>query len=132
MPAVRKLLNDLSKLDIRAAQWTNYRWSTEYSKHTSVLHVFISRASFMPLGMGLPITSWVKLNRQRTGVGRFYSFMYKWDLAPSPNCECGATNQTAYHAISTCPIHRAPRGVAGLTVLDDDTRCSLNTTTARI
>ena len=25
VPAARKLLNDLSKLDIRAAQWTNYR-----------------------------------------------------------------------------------------------------------
>ena len=59
-------------------------------------------------------------NRLRTGVGCFYSSMYKWSLAPSPNCKCGATDQTADHVISTCPIHRAPRGVAGPTVLNDD------------
>ena len=30
VPVARKLLNDLSKLGIRAAQWTNYRWSAKY------------------------------------------------------------------------------------------------------
>ena len=57
----------------------------------------------MPLGMGLPRTSWVKLNRLRTGVGRFHSSMYKWGVAPSPNCECGSSEQTADHIVSTCP-----------------------------
>ena len=54
--------------------------------------------------MGLPRTSCVKLNRLWTGVGRFHSSIYKWGLARSANCECGAT----------------------------DTRCWLNTTTASI
>ena len=31
-------------------------------------------------------------------------------------------NQTADHIISTCPLHRAPKGIQGLLVLDDDTR----------
>ena len=105
--AARKLLNDLFKLGIRAAQWTKYRWSPEYSKRTSVLHAFIPRTTSGLLGMGLPRTSWVKRNRLRTDVGSFYSSMYKWGLAPSPNCKCGATNQTADHVISTCPIHRS-------------------------
>ena len=61
-PAARKLLNDLSKLGIPATQWTNYRWKAEYFKRTSVLHVFIPKASFRLLGMDLPKTSWVKLN----------------------------------------------------------------------
>ena len=73
VPAARKLLNDLSKLGIRAAQWTNYKWSAENSKRTSALHAFISRAISRPLGIGLPRTSWVKLNHLRTGLGRFYS-----------------------------------------------------------
>ena len=47
--------------------------------------------------MSLPRTSWVRLNRLRAGVGRFHSSMYKWGLALSPNCECGATEQTADH-----------------------------------
>ena len=72
--------------------------------------------------MGLLRTSWVKLNRLRTGVGRFHSSMYKWGVAPSPNCECGASEQTADHIISTCRLHCAPKGVQGLLVLDDDTR----------
>ena len=132
VPAPRKLLNDLSKLGIRAAHWTNYRWSAEYSKRTSVLHVFIPRASSRLLRMGLPRTSWVRLNFLRTGVGRFYLSMYKWGLTLSPNCECDATDQTAYHVILMCSTHRSPQGVAGLTVLDDDTRCWLNAITASI
>ena len=87
--AARKLLNNLSKLGVRVAQWTNYGWSAEYFKRTSVLHVFIPKASSRPLGLGLPRTPWVKLNRLRTGVGRFYLSMYKRGLASSPTCECG-------------------------------------------
>ena len=74
----------------------------------------------------------VKLNRLRTGVGRFHSSMHKWGLAPSPNYECGASEQTADHVLTACPIHRAPHGVRGLTVLNDETRCWLNDTTASI
>ena len=44
--AARKLLNDLSKLDIRAAQHTKYRWSAVYSKCISVLHVLIPKNQF--------------------------------------------------------------------------------------
>ena len=94
----------------------------EYLKSASRLHAFIPRASSKPLGMGLPRTFWVKLNRLRTGVGRFHSTMYKWGAAPSPNCECGASEQTADHIISTCPLHRVLKGIQGLLVLDDETR----------
>ena len=51
----------------------------------------------------------VKLNRLRTGVGRFHSSMHKWSLAPSSNCECGAFEQTAVHVLTACPIHWAPQ-----------------------
>ena len=43
--------------------------------------------------------------------------MHKWGLAPSPNCECGASEQTADHVLTMCPIHRVPHGARGLTVL---------------
>ena len=72
--------------------------------------------------MGLPQAAWVKLNRLQTGVGRFHSSMHKWGLAPSPNCECGASEQTTDHVLTVYPIHQAPHGARGLTVWDDETR----------
>ena len=63
--------------------------------------------------------------------GVLYS-LYKWGLAPLANCECGVSEQTADHIISQCPIHRAPRGMFGLMVLDDETRCWLKSLTVSI
>ena len=119
----RKLLDNLSEMDVRAAEWTNTKWDMEYSANALSPHAFIPKASSRPLGMGLPRAAWVKLNRLRSGVGRFCASIYKWGLAPQANCECGASEQTADHIISQCPIHRAPRGMFGLMVLDDETRC---------
>ena len=53
-------------------------------------------------------------------------------VAPSPNCECGASEQTADHVLTACHIHWAPHGTQGLTVLDDKTRWWLNSITASI
>ena len=132
VPAARNLLDNLARLGIRASEWTNHKWKTEYCKNAFRLHAFVPRTGARPVGMGLPRAAWVKLNRLRTGVGRFPSSMHKWGLAPSPNCECGASEQTADYVITACPIHRAPHGSRGLTVLDDKTRCWLNSTTASI
>ena len=82
--------------------------------------------------MSLPRKAWVKLNPLQTGAGRFHSSMHKWGIAPSSNCECGAAEQTADHVLTVCPIHRAPHGARGLTVLDDETRYWLNTIAASI
>ena len=50
--------------------------------------------------------------------------MYKWGLAPLPNWECGANDQTADHVTSTCLIHREPQRVMvrrfWMTILDAD------------
>ena len=132
VPAARKLLHNLSELGIRAAQWTNLTWDTENSKSMPALGVYISRVSTRPIGMSLTRTAWVKPNRLRTDVGRFGSSMHKWCLDPSGKCERGASEQTADHIIFTCPIHQAPRGIMGLILLDDETRCWLNFVTASI
>ena len=93
---------------------------------------FCSRDQCQACWDGLPQATWVKLNRLRTGVGRLHSSIHKWGLAPSPNCECGASEQTAHHVLTACLIHRAPHGARGLTVLDNETRCWLNNITASI
>ena len=132
VPAARKLLQDPTEWDIRAAQWTDFKWSTEYSECSSDIRAFIPRTSISPMGMGLPRSSWVRFNRLRAGVGCFQSSMHKWGLAPTSNCECGAAEQTGEHIILICPVHRAPTGIRGLTVLDVDTRCWLSTITSSI
>ena len=132
VPAVRNLLDNLARLGIRASEWTNHKWKTEYCENVSRLRVFVPGTGARPVGMGLPRAAWVKLNRLRTGVERFHSSMYKWGLVPSPNCECGASEQTTDHVLTACPIHWKPHGAQGLTVLDDETRCWLNNTTASI
>ena len=122
-----KSLGQSCQIGIRASEWTNHKWKTEYCENASRLRAFVPGTSARPVGMGLPRVAWVKLNRLRTGVGRFHSSMHKWGLAPSPNCECGVSEQTADHVLTVCPIHRAPHGARGLTVLDEETRCGLIT-----
>ena len=132
VPAARNLLGNLARLGIRASEWTNHKWNAEYCENASRLRAFVPETGARPVGMGLPRAAWVKLNRLWAGVGRLHSSMHKWCLAPSSNCECGASEQTADHVLTACPIHRAPHGARGLTVLDDETRCWLNNTTASI
>ena len=97
--AARNLLDNFARLGIRASEWTNLKWKTEYCEGASRLRAFVLRTGARPVGMGLPRAAWVKLNRLRTAVGRFHSSMHKWGLAPSPNCECGASEQTADHVL---------------------------------
>ena len=130
--AARNLSDNLASLGIRASEWTNNKWNAENCENASRLCAFVLRTGGRPVGMDLPRAACVKLNRLRTGVGRFHLSKHKWGLTPSPNCECGTSEQTADHVLTACPIHRAPHGARGLTVLDDETRCWLNHITASI
>ena len=121
VPVAPNLLDNLARLGIRASECTNHKWNAEYCENASRLHAFVPRTGARPVGMGLPQAAWVKLNHLRTGVGRFHSSMHRWGLAPSPNCECGASEQTSDYVLTACPIYRAPHGARGLTVLDDGT-----------
>ena len=85
VPGARNLLDNLARLGIRASEWTNHKWNAEYCENASRLRAFVPETGARPVGMGLPRAAWVKLNRLRTGVGRFYSSMHKWGLAPLPN-----------------------------------------------
>ena len=132
VPGVRNLLDNLARLGIHASEWTNHKWNAEYCENASRLCAFVPGTSARPVWMGLLRAAWVKLNCLQTGVGQFHSSMHKWGLAVSPNCECGASEQTADYVLTACPIHQAPHGAQGLTVLDDETRCWLNDITASI
>ena len=110
VPGTRNLLDNFARLGIRASEWTNHKWKTEYSEGASRLRAFVLGTGARPVGMGLPRAAWVKLNRLRSGVERFHSSMHKWGLAPLLNCVCGISEQTTGHVLTACPIHRAPHG----------------------
>ena len=73
VPAAWNLLDNLASLGIRASEWTNRKWNAEYCENASRLRAFVPRTGARPFGMGLPRAAWVKINRLRTGVGRFHS-----------------------------------------------------------
>jgi len=102
-------------------QWADYQWNAERTDSPTRLRIFIPDTGTHPPGMTLPGRAWVQLNRLRTGVGRFRSCLYKWGMASSVACECGAEEQTVDPVVLQCPIHRPPHGLHGLTVLDDET-----------
>ena len=54
VPAARNLLNNLARLRIRASEWTNHKWKTEYCENASRLHAFVPGTGARPVGMGLP------------------------------------------------------------------------------
>ena len=72
VPGAWNLLNNLARLGIRASEWTNHKWKTEYCEGASRLRAFVPGTGARPVGMGLPRVAWVKLNCLRTGVGQFH------------------------------------------------------------
>ena len=62
----------------------------------------------------LPMRSWVRLNRLRTGAGRFRSSLHNGSIAKTAACECGAENQAPDYITTDCSLYSPPRGTAGL------------------
>ena len=54
VPAARNLLESLGRLDIRASEWTNHKWKTEYCENASRFRAFVPETGARPVGMGLP------------------------------------------------------------------------------
>ena len=105
---------------VRRTHWEDHQWNAEWADNSTRLRTLISDTSTHTPGMTLPRRAWVRLNSLRTGVGRFRSCLYKWGMASSAACECGA-EQTVDNVVLHCPIHRPPHGLHGLRVLDDET-----------
>ena len=62
VPGAWNLLNNLARLGIRASEWINHKWKTEYCENASRLRGFVPQTGARPVGMGLPRAAWIKLN----------------------------------------------------------------------
>jgi len=103
------------------AQWADHQWNVEWVANPTRLRTLIPDTGTHTPGMTHPRSAWDRLNRLHTGVGRFRSCLYKWGMASSAACECGAEEQIVDHVVLQCAIHRPPHEPHGLTVLDDET-----------
>ena len=54
MPAARNLLDNLARLGIRAFEWTNHKWKTEYCENASRLRAFVPGTGARPVGWAYP------------------------------------------------------------------------------
>ena len=54
VPGARNLLDNLARLGIRASEWTNHKWKTEYCENASRLRAFVPETGAKPVEMGLP------------------------------------------------------------------------------
>jgi len=111
LPAAQQLISLFNNNNTRAAHWADHQWNAEWAENPTRLCIF------RPF-QEEPGSSFIRLG---TGVGRFRSCLYKWGIASSAACECGAEEQIVEHVVLQCPIHRTHHGLHSLTVLDDAT-----------
>jgi len=93
---------------MRAAHWEDHQWKAEWADKPTRFRTFIIDTGNHPPGMTFPRTACVRLNRLCTGVGRLRFCLYKWGMASSAACECGAEEQTVDHIALQYPIHKPP------------------------
>ena len=82
------------------------KWRERWDETSICNYELLADPTAKPGGFDLPRAAWTKLNRLRTGHGRCMSCMYKWGLAASPACDCGAIDQSMCHIVMSCPLRR--------------------------
>ena len=86
--------------------WAEGTRETTWNITRCRLRTFIHTQPSKPIGHDLARHSLVRLNRIRTGYGRFKFNLNRMGLSPSSSsCECDATDQTAQPIASECPLH---------------------------
>lgn len=104
-----------------AENWMKEEWQSRWQDSTSRLKGFITEVQLDCNTRDLSRKAWVRLNRLRTGVGRFKHTLWKWKLTDNPLCGCGEAEQTPDHVLQ-CRQLAPPNGREGLLQLDEETR----------
>ena len=79
--------------------WAEGAWRRRWQSSNYWLKQFIPVPSTKPSGHDLNRPKWVKLNRIRSGYGRYASFMHQIGMNDSLNCICGEF-QTPRHILN--------------------------------
>ena len=103
VPKARRLLSELSKTSIRAAQWIDFKWNAKYLKSIRAWRL-CPKEQHQATWHKFARTCFVRLKRLRTGVGRFQSPMYKWEVALTSICEWSTLDQIRVHVILECRL----------------------------
>ena len=97
--------------------WAEGAWRRRWQSRNYRLKQFVPKPSTKPSGHDLNRSKWVKLNRIRSGYGRYASFMHQIGLNDNPNCVCGEV-QTHQHVLNCQMI-----GIRGdIRTVDEDFR----------
>ena len=84
---------------------TTSQWKDEWQSVSVVNKNLISDPTIRLPGFNLCRSTWSILNRFRTGQGRCAANLYKWHMASTDECQCGAV-QTMNHIVESCPLTR--------------------------
>jgi len=82
VPAAHQLVSSSDSNNRSATLWADHQWNAEWLDNITRPRAFIPGIGTHPPGMTLPRTAWVRLNRLRTGIGRFRSCLHKWGYNP--------------------------------------------------
>jgi len=85
VPAAQQLIG-FSDNNTRAVQWTDHQRNAEWGDNPTRLRTLIPDTGAQTPIMTLPRRAWVRLNRLRSGVGRFRPCLCKWDMTSSAVC----------------------------------------------
>ena len=95
-------------------KWAETTWHTRWQANSTHLQKYISTPNKHPPGHDLNRHCWVRLNRLRTGHGRFGHIMQNMGLREDAACSCGEAKQTAEHVINFCPDTKCYGGFLAL------------------
>ena len=84
-------------------KWAYTTWHTRWQANSTHLQKNISTTNKHPPGHDLHRHCLVRLNRLRTGHGRFGHMMQNMGLREDAARSCGEAKQTAEHVINFCP-----------------------------
>ena len=101
-----------SRLTFRKPIWSDLvpvdtasQWRDEWQSVSVVNKNLISDSTIRLPGFDLCRSTWSILNRFHTSQGRCAANLYKWHMASTDKCHCGAV-QTMNHIVEFCPLTR--------------------------